>query len=131
MNDASPEAGITIIYDGDCPFCSRYVEMVRLRESVGDVRLVDARDPDAAAWLTAVRLRGLDLNDGMVAIYLDQYYHGDECLHLLAGLTSDSGLFNRINSFVFRSRTVSRYLYPVLRAGRNATLAALGREKLP
>ena len=25
---------LVIVYDGDCPFCSRYVELVKMRETV-------------------------------------------------------------------------------------------------
>ena len=32
-----------IIYDGECPFCSRYVKLMRLEETIGDIRLIDAR----------------------------------------------------------------------------------------
>jgi len=39
---AAPAAWI--VYDGDCPFCSRYVRLVRLRDAIGPVALVNARD---------------------------------------------------------------------------------------
>jgi len=56
-------------------------------------------------------------------------YHGADCLHVLAGLSSRSGLFNKLNAAVFRRRALARLLYPVLRAGRNATLGLLGRAR--
>ena len=36
-----------IVYDGDCPFCARYVRFVRLRDTIGHVALVNARDGGA------------------------------------------------------------------------------------
>ncbi len=44
-------ADLFIVYDGECPFCSRYVALQRLRESIGKVSMVNARDhlPDVAA----------------------------------------------------------------------------------
>lgn len=59
-----------------------------------------------------------------------RYYHGADCIHALALLSSSSGLFNRINAKVFRSPQLSRVLYPVLRAGRNTVLRLLGRTKI-
>ncbi len=117
-----------IIYDGQCPFCSRYVELVRLRDSLGRVELVNAREggPVVDEAVSA----GLDLDDGMVLKVGDRLYHGDECVHMLALLSTPSGAFNRINGAIFRSRTASRLLYPLLRAGRNATLRLLGRTKM-
>ncbi len=120
--------GIIVIYDGDCPFCSQYVKMTRLRESVGTVQLLNAREPHPA--VTRVIAEGFDLNDGMAAIYRGKIYHGHHCLNLVAGLTTTSGLFNRLNSVLFRNRRAAQVLYPWLRGGRNLTLRALGRSKI-
>lgn len=116
-----------LIYDGDCPVCSRYVQFVRLRESVGPVRLIDARDggPEVEQILKA----GLDLDEGMVLRIGSRFYHGDECVHALALLSTPSTAFNRLNGWIFRSRGRSKLLYPFLRTGRNALLRLLGRTK--
>jgi predicted DCC family thiol-disulfide oxidoreductase YuxK len=37
---------LTVIYDGECPFCANYVRLYRLRQLVGRVQLVDARGND-------------------------------------------------------------------------------------
>lgn len=119
---------LVLIYDGECPFCSRYVRLLRLREAVGSLRLVDARDngPEVAA----VRERGLLIDEGMVLIMDERYYHGDDCLHVLALMSSQQGWFNRLNFWMFRSASVSRIAYPVLRVGRNLALKLMGRGKL-
>lgn len=121
-------AGAWIVYDGECPFCSRYVTMLRLRETLGPVALVNARDggPEVAE----ARAAGLDLDEGMVLKLDGRFYHGDDCIHRLALLTTPSGTFNRVNAAIFRSRTASKVLYPVLRTGRNAVLRLLGRRRL-
>jgi predicted DCC family thiol-disulfide oxidoreductase YuxK len=120
--------GLVVVYDGECPFCSNYVRVLTLRESAGAVHLVDARGkPTLAARL---RSDGYDLNQGMVALYGATIYFGADCVNLLALLSTPSGLFNRINGAVFRSRTLSRLLYPVLRCGRNLTLRLMGRSRI-
>jgi predicted DCC family thiol-disulfide oxidoreductase YuxK len=117
-----------LVYDGECPFCSAYVRYVRLRESVGGVKLVDARQ--GGPIVDEVRGRGYDLDEGMVLRLGDRFYHGAECIHVLALLSSPSGAFNRLNGLIFRSAPLSRILYPVLRFGRNSVLRLLGRTKL-
>ena len=114
-----------LLYDGECPFCSRYVRHVRLREAIGPITLANAREH--AALVDEVRRLGFDVDTGMVLKLDGNYYHGADCIHALALLTTPSGGFNRLNAWMFRSATAARLLYPVLRAGRNLTLRLLGR----
>lgn len=119
---------LLLIYDGDCPFCSRYVRMLRLREAVGEMRLINARSGDPE--VDAVRALGYVIDDGMVLKMGERYYHGDACLHVLAVMSSNQGWFNRLNFWLFRSARLSRLAYPLLRAGRNSVLWLLRRKKL-
>lgn len=117
-----------IVYDGECPFCSRYVKMLRLRAVIGPIQLVDARtDHPMVAWL---HKQQIDLDEGMAFVQNGQISYGEECIHKLALLTTPSGIFNRLTAWVFRSPTASRLIYPILRFGRNVTLKILGRRKL-
>jgi predicted DCC family thiol-disulfide oxidoreductase YuxK len=115
---------LTIVYDGECPFCSRYVALVRLREHF-DVRMVDAREKPARA-----RSYGLDLNEGMIADLDGKVYFGADAVWLLSTLSTRSGLINGAMARLFSSRSVSKLAYPFLRAGRNATLRLLGRKPI-
>lgn len=117
-----------LVYDGECPFCTAYVKLVRLRETVGQVRLVNARDGGAEVAMIAAA--GLDLDEGMVFNMDGRLLHGEDAIHALALLTTDSGAFNRLSRWVFQSESRARALYPALRNGRNLALKLLGREKL-
>lgn len=117
-----------LVYDGECPFCSAYVKLVRLRDTIGPVKLVNARD--GGPIVDEVRRAGFDIDEGMVLKYQGRLYHGADCINMLALLTTPSSTFNRLNARLFRSRAASRVLYPVLRAGRNAALRLLGRRKI-
>lgn len=120
--------GVIVVYDGACPFCRNYTKLVTLRAATGAVQLVDARDGGPA--VAACRARDLDLDEGMVVILDGRFYHGADAVNRLALLSTASGAFNRFNRLLFRSPAVSRTLYPVLRAARNATLRLLGVPKL-
>jgi hypothetical protein len=51
-----------IVYDDECPFCSAYVNLSRLREAIRPVKLIAARErPDL---VEAFREAGVSLNDG-------------------------------------------------------------------
>ncbi|MCR9276351.1 MAG: DUF393 domain-containing protein [Pseudomonadaceae bacterium] len=123
----SNRTAIRLIYDGECPFCRRYVAFVRLNENYA-VELVDARaHPGLYQELLSL---GFDLDEGMVMETNDERYHGDECLQRLAMLTSRSGLLNRLNAWVFRSPQRSRVIYPWMVRGRNLVLRLLGTRLL-
>ena len=124
----SEASGNWLIYDGECPFCSRYVEFLRLKENAGPLKLVDARE--GGPERDEVSRAGYDLNEGMVLKLSGRLYHGDDCIHALALLSAPTSLFSRFNGWVFRSRKRSAILYPVLRTGRNLTLRLLGRRKI-
>ena len=128
MSDNVTVASNWLLYDGECPFCSRYVRHVRLRAAIGPITLANAREH--AALVAEVRQLGFDVDSGMVLKLDGNYYHGADCIHALALLTTPSGWFNRLNSRVFRSATASKVLYPILRTGRNVTLRLLGRTRL-
>ena len=114
-----------IIYDGDCIFCQNYVRLVRLRETVGEVELVDVRSEDPR--VRKYQRDGYDLNEGMLFVWNGRVYHGSDAVHVLAGLSTEAGWFNKFNSAVFSSRTASRLLYPFLKIGRRVTLFARGK----
>jgi predicted DCC family thiol-disulfide oxidoreductase YuxK len=117
-----------VIYDGDCIFCASYVKMYRARKSLGDFRLLDARTirPDLRSEL----MRRYDLNEGMLFVEGGVVYYGADAVHALALVTSGSGLFNKVNGAIFRSKALSRLLYPVLKAGRRLTLFLRGKSMI-
>lgn len=128
MDGTGTTAGNYLIYDGECPFCSRFVRMQRLRETVGPIRLIDARSD--APEVADARARGFRIDDGMVLRLDGAFHHGDDCLNRLALLSSRSGAFNRVNHWMFRSPRIARVAYPLLRSGRALTLRLMGREGL-
>jgi predicted DCC family thiol-disulfide oxidoreductase YuxK len=122
------EIGPKIIYDGDCPFCASYVGLLRLRETFGEVALMNARErPELVVELAS---HNMDLDEGMVLVLNGEYFHGSECVHRLALLASGSNIFNTINKWIFERKRVASVLYPVLRAGRNLSLRILGIRKI-
>ena len=119
---------LVVVFDGDCPFCSQYVQLLKLREIVGATRLVNARSGDSIA--IELQQSGYDLNQGMVVRYKGQTYCGADGVHVLACLTTSSRTFNRVNNVIFGSLIVSRALYPILRFGRSAALRLLGKSEI-
>lgn len=119
---------LILVYDRECPACRNYAQVVRIRESVGELKLIDARsDAEAVQELTAA---GFDLDEGMALIVGERTYYGADTVHMLAILGSNHGFLNRINYIIFRSQTLSKILYPAMKAGRKLLLKLLGKTKI-
>jgi predicted DCC family thiol-disulfide oxidoreductase YuxK len=117
-----------LVYDGDCPFCTRFVRYARLRDTIGPIAMINSRR--GGPEVDEVSGLGFDLDQGMALKLHGRFYHGAACVHVLALLSTPSGLFNRALCTLFRSPLMARLLYPLLRAGRNLTLFLLGRRRL-
>ena len=119
---------ILLVYDRECPACNAYCQIVRIRESVGDLRIVDARENSEV--MNEITAQGLDIDQGVVLKLGKQLYYGSDAIHKLALIGSRSGMFNRVNYWVFKSKTTSSILYPLLRFSRNLLLKILGKTKI-
>lgn len=120
--------GLTVVYDGECPFCASYVRLVRLKDAAGPVALVDARmEPELVRDFKA---RGFNLNEGMAVVHGTSIYAGGDAIHFLSLLSSRSGLLNRGLARLFREQAVADRIYPYLRAVRNFVLRLLGRPAI-
>jgi predicted DCC family thiol-disulfide oxidoreductase YuxK len=119
---------ILLIYDKECPACDAYCHIIRIRETVGDLKIIDARKKSEV--LDEITKSGLDIDQGMVLKMENQLYYGSNAMHALALISSRSGLLNRINYSIFKSKSVSSCLYPILRLFRNLLLKILGKTKI-
>ncbi len=117
---------LQIVYDGECPFCSNFVELYRIRDNVGKVELIDARDrPDLIAEFDR---QGMEINDGMVAIWQGRSYYGSDSVNLLSMLSSEKGAFAAMNRALFKNPRTAAAVYPWLVRGRKLVLRMMGRK---
>ncbi len=119
---------ILLIYDKECPACDNYCKIVRIRESIGELKLINAREDSSI--MQEITTMGLDIDQGMVLKMGDQIYYGADAIHALSLISSRSGLFNRLNYAIFKSKKVSALLYPVLRFFRSILLKTLSKTKI-
>lgn len=121
-------ADIIVVYDKECPACDYYCNLVGIRETVGRLVLVNARDGEPI--MDEITARGLDIDQGMVVKVGSELYYGPDAIHVLARMGTNSGFFNRLSYWTFRSKAMSRVLYPILKSLRNLLLKVLGRTKI-
>ena len=124
----SESQDIWLVYDKQCPACDYYSRLARIKASVGNLVLVDARD--GGRIMNEITTAGLDIDQGMVLKMGEKLYYGSEAIHMLSLLSTRSGIFNRLTFFLFGSKRISAVIYPILRACRNILLKVLRKSKI-
>lgn len=119
---------LLLVYDKDCPMCKNFSQMVRIKESVGQLTLVNAREDTPI--MQEITESGLNIDNGMVLKMGGQLYYGSEAVHALSLISSRSGVFNRLNYWIFKSKKLSAILYPIMASGRAVLLKLLGKTKI-
>lgn len=119
---------ILLVYDKECPLCDYYCRLARIRETVGELTLVDARA--SGAVMQQITESGLDIDQGIVLIVGSEMYYGADAIHRLSLLSTRTGFVNRLSYYVFRSKRASEILYPIMRSCRNLLLKILRRTKI-
>ena len=67
-------ADVLLVYDGECPACDNYCRVVRIREDVGRLVIVDAREDTPI--MREITAAGLDIDEGMVLKLGERLYYG-------------------------------------------------------
>lgn len=125
MNSKNKET-VKIYYDGLCPFCTNYVGLQKIRDDF-KTELIDLRSNQCIA--EEFRSKGLNLDDGMVVLYNEQTFHGSSAVFFLSNL-QDNSFMGILWRNIFRSRWLTKTIYPLLVFFRNITLIILGRPKI-
>jgi hypothetical protein len=120
---------LSIVYDGECPFCANFVKLYSISKKVSGIELINARQ--RPALVREFRSKGMEINEGMIVTWRGRHYFGAEGMHLLAILGNDSGVVGILNRLLFRNRKIAAAAYPLLVAGRRMTLALLRRKLIP
>lgn len=120
MKETAQKDILYLIYDGNCPLCSYCSKVIKIKHSVGELAIINARQDHPL--VNEIREKGYDLNEGLIVKFQDHYYHGAEAINFLALVGSPSDFFNRLNVLIFKSNRLSKIFYPFLKSIRNLLL---------
>ena len=109
-----------LVYDEECPLCSHAARYVKIRQAVGEISLINARDDHPLVH--DLMAQAYDLDKGIVVVYDGSIFYGPEAMRQLATLAKEDDLFNRINALLFRSQSLSTVLYPIFKGFRRCLL---------
>ena len=118
------------IYDGECPFCNHFAQLLELKSSLPGFEILDGRKN--LALLSQLYNQGYDLNKGAILIRNQNVLHGADAVSWICSQIkepSDSLLeFLRI---IFISNKRTNFLFPFLLWGRRLLLTIKGKGWQP
>jgi predicted DCC family thiol-disulfide oxidoreductase YuxK len=126
MEEGPAVDGDFLLYDGECPVCSAYVAIARLRQLYPGLMVLNARrEPDVVAEL---RRKGYEINEGMVLCLDGAIHFGADATRVIAELGCASpSRWRRTALGLIGTARWSRRLYPWLNRGRLLLLRVLRR----
>ena len=121
---------ILFIYDGDCPFCNHFAELLELRSCLPSLQILDGRQH--LDKLTELYKKGYDLNNGAILINNEEIKHGSDAINWICSeLKEPNDSLLELLRIIFASNKRSRLLFPFLLWGRRLMLTLKGKVWQP
>ncbi|CDZ77365.1 hypothetical protein BN59_01648 [Legionella massiliensis] len=117
-----------VIYDGECYFCNHTAKALKIKEAVGELVLINARENHEL--INEALRQGFDINEGIVVYYRLKFYHGKKAINLLNRLADKSTIFNKLSHLIYKNNCATFLGYPFLKLLRNVNLSLQGKSKI-
>ena len=118
------------IYDGECPFCNHFAQLLELKQSLPSLQIIDGRKN--LDQLTQLYKQGYDLNQGAILINDGKVLHGAEAVNWICSQLNDTNdALLELLRIIFTSRKRSSILFPFLIWARRFFLTIKGKVWQP
>ena len=119
------ESKLTFIYDGECPFCNHFAELLELKSKVNNISILDGRkNPEL---IKDMLIKGYDLDNGAILLKNDEIFHGADAINTICKLIKEpSSKLLEILSATFKSSERTRFIFPFLVIARRLALISKG-----
>tara|TARA_Y100001978_G_scaffold169692_1_gene158701 strand:+ start:902 stop:1285 length:384 start_codon:yes stop_codon:yes gene_type:complete len=119
------DSTLTFIYDGECPFCNHFAELLELKSEIKNISILDGRkNPQLIKNLLN---KGYDLDNGAILLKEKDIFHGADAINTICKLIKKpSSKLLEILSKTFKSSERTRFIFPFLVRARRLTLISKG-----
>ena len=118
------------IYDGDCPFCNHFAQLLEFKSIIPSLQILDGREN--LQQLTKLYKEGYDLNKGAILIHNGEIKHGADAINWICSeLKEPNDSLLEILRILFTSNKRSKLLFPILLWGRRISLTIKGKVWQP
>ena len=118
------------IYDGECPFCNHFAQLIELKSSLPEFEIIDGRKN--LALLTQLYNQGYDLNKGAILISDKNIMHGADAINWICSeIKEPSDSLLEVLRIIFTSKKMTNFLFPLLLWSRRLSLILKGKAWQP
>ena len=118
------------IYDGQCPFCNHFAQLLELKSSLPEFEIIDGRKN--LALLSQLYEQGYDLNNGAILVNNENIMHGGDAINWICSqIKEPSDSLLEVLRIIFISNKRTNFLFPFLLWGRRLSLTFKGKVWKP
>ena len=119
------DTNLTFIYDGQCPFCNHFAELLELKSKINNISILDGRKN--LKIVSSLMKKGYDIDKGAILLRGDQIFHGAEAINTVCNqLENPSSRLLKLLSNIFKSNRRTKLLFPILVRARRIALISKG-----
>mgnify|MGYP001438551176 CR=1 FL=1 len=118
------------IFDGQCPFCNYFAQLLELKSRLSTFEIIDGRKN--LPLLSELYKQGYDLNKGAILINNGKIMHGAKAINWICSeIKEPSDSLLEILRIIFSSNKRTNFLFPLLLWGRRLSLTLKGKVWQP
>ena len=118
-------SNFTFIYDGECPFCNNFAELLEIKSKINNLKILDGRKN--LSIIKSLLEKGYDLDKGAILLKDNDIFHGSNAINTICKeIKNPSSNLLKILSSVFKSNKRTRFFFPLLLGARRFALISKG-----
>ena len=118
-------ADYTFIYDGECPFCNHFAELLEIKSKIINIKILDGRKN--LNLIKSLLDKGYDLDKGAILLKDEEIFHGADAINTICKqINNPSSNLLLLLSRVFKSTKRTNLLFPLLIRARRFALVSKG-----
>ena len=118
-------SNFTFIYDGECPFCNHFAELLELKSKINNIRILDGREN--IDLIKKLLDKGFDIDKGAVLLKGNEILHGVDAINTICKqVENPSDSLLKILTKIFKSKKRTALIFPLLLRARRFALISKG-----
>jgi predicted DCC family thiol-disulfide oxidoreductase YuxK len=115
----------TFIYDGDCPFCNHFANLLEIKSKITNIKIINGREN--LTLIKSLLERGYDLDKGAILLKDEDIFHGAAAINAICKqIDNPSSSLLLFLSRIFKSNKRTKVIFPLLVRARRFALISKG-----